>query len=174
MRTEKQQIANELFQKVDSSNAMILTDYLGLTSGKANELRGQLREKSVEYRVVRNRLFLRALKQAGIEGLGDRLNGSTAVLFVKGDQADAAKTLVKFIKTNEFPKIKAGIIGKDVLPKEKVEFLATLPSREVMLATLLRQMQSPVYGLVNVLAGIEKKLLYALNAIIEKKGKEAN
>ncbi|MDP8263190.1 MAG: 50S ribosomal protein L10 [Candidatus Ancaeobacter aquaticus] len=174
MRIEKNDIIEELFKKIDGSNAMILTDYMGITSDKANDLRSLLREKSTDYSVVKNRLFVRALAKANIDGVDEFLTGPTAVLFLHGDQAEVAKTLVKFMKTNESPKIKAGIINKDLIPKEQIEYLATLPSKDVMIARFIGQLQAPICGLVNVLTGIQKKPLYVLNALIEKKVKEGS
>jgi len=173
MRPEKKEIVAELFRKIDSSNAVIITEYMGLKAGKIAELRRQLKAASAEYVVIKNTLLSRALAEAQITGLDEHFKGSTAVLFVRGDQAETAKILVKYAKANALPKIKVGIVSKTVMTKEKIEYLATLPSRDVMIATVVSRMKSPIVGFVMVLGGIERKFLYALNAIREKKAQEA-
>jgi large subunit ribosomal protein L10 len=173
MRHEKKEIVAELFRKIDSSNALIITEYKGLKAEKLTELRRQLKAASAEYMVIKNTLLSRAFEEAKITGLEEHFKGSTAVLFVRGDQAETAKILVKYAKANASPKIKVGIISKTVMSKEKIEYLATLPSRDVMIATVVSRMKSPIVGFVMVLGGIERKFLYALNAIKKKKEKEA-
>ncbi|HRZ87636.1 MAG TPA: 50S ribosomal protein L10 [bacterium] len=172
MRPEKKEIVEEIFRKIDASNAVIITNYTGLKSAKLTELRRQLKGVKAEYMVIKNTLMTHALAMADITGLDPHLKGATAVLFVRGDQAETAKVLVKYAKANEFPKIKVGVINKSVTSKEKIEYLATLPSKDVMIATLVSRLKSPIYGLVMVLGGIERKLVCVLQAIKEKKEKE--
>ncbi len=168
-RPEKEAIVQLMKEKLESSTAVILTDYRGLNVKEVTELRKKLSEAGVEYKVIKNTLTLLGARQAQIEGLEDYLKGPTAAAFSVADPVAPAKVISEFMKTHKNLEIKAGILKGKVIGLEDVKALANLPSREVLLAQLLGGMKAPINGLVNVLAGNIRNLVYVLNAIREAK-----
>lgn len=166
---EKQVIVQEIAEKMNLSKSMVICDYRGLNVQQVTELRRKLREVGVEYKVLKNTMVRFAAQQVGIEGLEDILNGPTAVAFGIEDPVAPAKILSDFAKTNEKLQIKAGVLDKKVISVDKVKALADIPSREVLLSMVLRGMQGPISGLINVLQGNIRNLVYVLAAIQEKK-----
>lgn len=166
---EKQVIVQEIAEKMNLSKSMVICDYRGLNVQQVTELRRKLREAGVEYKVLKNTMVRFAAQQVGIEGLEDILNGPTAVAFGIEDPVAPAKILSDFAKTNEKLQIKAGVLDKKVISVDKVKALADIPSREVLLSMVLRGMQGPISGLINVLQGNIRNLVYVLSAIQEKK-----
>ena len=166
----KAQVVAEIKEKLQSSSSVVLADYRGLTVSEATKLRSQLREAGVEYRVLKNTLIRRAANEVGIEGLDPFLEGPTAVAF-SVDPVAPAKVLADFAKGTKTFKIKAGVLEGKVVDVTQVQALADLPSREVLLAQVLRGMQAPLSGMANVLQGPIRKLGYALEEV--RKLKEA-
>lgn len=167
---EKQKVVEDIKQKFQGSNGVVLADYRGLTVAQVTNLRVQLREAGVEYRVLKNTMVRRAADEIGIEGLEQYLEGPTALAF-SADPVAPAKILSEFIKKNKNLTIKAGVLERTVIGPEKIKDLANLPSREVLLAQVLAGMQGPLQGMVNVLQGPIRKLGYALEEV--RKLKEA-
>lgn len=166
---EKQVIIQEILEKINQSKSIVITDYRGLNVAQVTELRAKLREAGVEYKVLKNTMVRFAANEAGIEGLDDILTGPTAVAFGLTDAVAPAKILSDFAKANDKLQIKAGVLDKKVLTPDNVKALADIPPREVLLSMVLRGMQGPISGLVNVLQGNIRNLVYALAAIQEKK-----
>ena len=147
----------------------ILSDYRGLNVQQMAELRGRLREAAAEVQVVKNTLARRAVEETDLEQLGEYFVGPTSVALTVNDVVAMAKTLTEYAKGEPTLKLRAGLVeGKVILPQD-IAALAALPPREVLLARLLGGMQGPVAGLVGVLHGILRQLLYALIAIREAK-----
>lgn len=169
---EKSQVVAEIKEKLEKASTVVLADYRGLTVAQVTELRVQMRAAGVDYRVLKNTLIRRAANEVGISGLDSFLEGPTAVAF-GADPVAPAKVLADFaknIKVKTFA-IKAGIVEGKVVGPEGVKALADLPSREVLLAQVLRGMQAPLSGMANVLQGPIRKLGYALEEV--RKLKEA-
>lgn len=166
---EKQVVIQGILEKINQSKSIVITDYRGLNVSQVTELRRKLREAGVEYKVLKNTMVRFAAKEAGIEGLDDILTGPTAVAFGLTDAVAPAKILSDFAKANDKLQIKAGVLDKKVLTADNVKALADIPSREVLLSMVLRGMQAPISGLVNVLQGNVRNLVYVLAAIQEKK-----
>lgn len=166
---EKQVVIQEILEKINQSKSIVITDYRGLNVAQVTELRSKLREAGVEYKVLKNTMVRFAAKEAGIEGLDDILTGPTAVAFGMNDAVSPAKVLTEFAKNNDKLQIKAGVLDKKVLTADNVKALADIPPREVLLSMVLRGMQAPISGLVNVLQGNIRNLVYVLAAIQEKK-----
>lgn len=167
---EKQKVVEDIKQKFQGSSGVVLADYRGLTVAQVTNLRVQLREAGVEYRVLKNTMVRRAADEIGIQGLEQYLEGPTALAF-SADPVAPAKILSEFIKKNKNLTIKAGVLEGTVIGPEKIKDLANLPSREVLLAQVLAGMQGPLQGMVNVLQGPIRKLGYALEEV--RKLKEA-
>lgn len=171
LKEQKVKIVEELADALSKSPLLLLTDYKGLSVEEITKLRDELYEVGAKYRVAKNTLIKLAMRKAGInsEELEESLKGTTALLYTEGDAVLALKALYKFIKEVKMPVVKCGIMdGKFISDKEAEEF-SKLPPRDVLLAQLVGQMQAPIYGLHAVLSGTLRKLLYALNAIKEKK-----
>ena len=162
-------IVEDIANKLSHAQSAVLIDYRGLTVAEVTELRNQFRAQNVEYRVLKNTLISRALEQLGIEGAEEYLNGPTAVAFGMEDAVAPAKVISEFIKKTNKTQIKAGILSGKVVSAQEIEALAKLPSREVLLAMVMGTMNAPLTHFVGACAAIPKKLLYALNAIAEKK-----
>ena len=129
---------------MERSSIAILTDYRGpangLTVKQVTELRGKLRSKNGEYRVVKNTLTLRVAKELGVEGLESYLEGPTAIAFGYDDPAGIAKTVLDYANENKatsLPAVKAAVLDGVLLKPEQIKALADLPSREVMMAMLM-------------------------------------
>ena len=170
MPTEKKEKAVDSLQQVFSRcNIGILTDYRGLKTSELNELRRKLKEASVEYKVVKNSLAQIAARNAGLDYLEGTFVGPVAVAFGYGDITKAAKTLADYIRTSKSSlSIKGGFLEDRALSASELETLARLPSREVLLARVIGGMQSPIYGLVNVLAGPIRGMMGVLQARIQQ------
>jgi large subunit ribosomal protein L10 len=170
MPTEKKkQIVEGLQDAFSRCSVGILTDYRGLTTAELSDLRRKLREAGVEYRVVKNSLAQFASRETGKEDLAGSFVGPVAVALGYGEIPAAAKALTEYIKaTKSILTIKGGFLEDRVLAPADVESLARLPSREVLLAQVLAGMQSPIYGLVNVLAGPVRGMMNVLQARIQQ------
>lgn len=166
---KKAQVVEEIKEKLNSSYAAVLTDYRGLNVAQSNELRRQLREAGVEYRVVKNTLTKRAAGDLGYDDLFPYLEGPTAIAFSEEDPVAPAKIIAKFAEKNKDLEIKGGILGGSVVSMEQVKSLAALPPREELLAQVARAFQGPISGLVNVLNAPIRNMVYVLAAVKEKK-----
>ncbi len=169
MRPEKKVIVAELREKIRSSQSMIFTRYDGLDAQSLGRLRELSRSKKSQYMVVKNTLFRRAAQEEQITDLGLDLTGSTGVLFGKGDAAALAKIFVDFEKGNQKFKVEGGLLDKNPLSKEQVKRLASLPSREELLAKLVGQLNAPISNFVGVLSAVLRNFVSVLNQIKEKK-----
>ncbi len=170
MPTEKKVKAVENLQRVFAKcNIGVLTDYRGLKTKELNEIRSKLREANVDYKVVKNSLAQIAAKNVGLDHLAGTFEGPVAVAFGYGDPTQAMKVLSDYIRiTKSTLGIKAGFLPDRVLSAKDLETLAKLPSREVLLARVIGGMQSPIYGLVNVLAGPIRGLAQVLQGRIQQ------
>jgi len=143
IETKKVQV-EEIAEKFKAAASVVVVDYRGLTVGQATELRKQLREAGVEFKVYKNTLTRRAAEAAGLEGINEYLTGPNAIAFSNEDVVAPAKIINEFAKKNEALEIKAGIIEGNVSTVEDVKALAELPSREGLLSMLLSVLQAPV------------------------------
>lgn len=169
--SEKQAIVAELKERLVNTKGAVLTNYRGLTVAQDTKLRRKLREAGVEYRVVKNTMTRIAAKEAGLEGLDAHLEGPTAIAISFTDPVAPAKVISDFVKENKLDmlEVKAGIVEGSVIDAQGVKALAALPPREVLIAQVLAGMQSPIVGLVNVLQGSIRNLVYALDAVRQQK-----
>ena len=170
MPTEKKtKIIESLQEQFAKSSAGVLTDYRGLTMAELTALRRKLREAGVEYRVVKNTLAQFAARNAGMEDLPGVITGPVGIAFGYAEMNVPAKVLAEYIKASKSTlAIKSGFMGDSVLTAKEVEQLATLPSREVLISQVMAGMQSPLVGLVSVLAGPVRGLMGVLQARIEQ------
>ena len=166
----KEAVVAEIAEKLQNSKSAVFIDYRGLIVEVVTGLGNVFGIAGGVFRVLMNTMFAGGVVQLGIVGCEPYLAGPTAVAFGYDDAVTPAKLINDFIKKNKKTEIKCGILNGKVLDQKGVVALADLPSREVLIATVLGTMNAPVTGFVSALAGIPKKLLYALNAIAEQKG----
>jgi large subunit ribosomal protein L10 len=148
--TEKKKENIDNLQKIFSkANSGILTDYRGLKTSDVVSLRRKLREIGVEYHVVKNTLAKIAAKQAGKDQITEIFEGPMAIAFVEGDISKSAKVLTDHIAASKMAMaIKGGFLGNKLLTPKEISTIATLPSREVLLAKVLGGVQGPLYALL--------------------------
>ncbi|HHY46630.1 MAG TPA: 50S ribosomal protein L10 [Firmicutes bacterium] len=168
-RPEKEATVNEIREKLERAQGVILTDYRGLDVRTMTELRRKLAESGIEYRVVKNTLASIAARGAGIGDLSQLLTGPTAMAFAYKDPVTAAKALSGFAKEHKELSFKGGILGKQVISGDQVGALAMLPPREVLLGQVVSAIQAPLSGLVNVLSATYRNLVYVLDAVRRQK-----
>lgn len=140
----KKQIVAEITEKLKASKATILVDYRGLDVAAVTELRKQLREAGVEFKVYKNTLVRRATAETELTALDEHLVGPTAIAFSNEDVVAPAKVLSNFAKENEALEIKTGVIEGNVVSLDEIKELADLPSREGLLSMLLSVLQAPM------------------------------
>ncbi|MDA8217314.1 MAG: 50S ribosomal protein L10 [Dehalococcoidales bacterium] len=164
--TKKVDTVKEIADELANSQLAVLADYRGLTVAEIGQLRRQLREGETQLMVAKNTLIKRAAAQSGVESSVEQfLAGPTAVAFVHSrDIAKSAKALSTYARASKVFAIKGGILGKRVLAADLVQQLADLPPREVLLARVVGGMQAPISGLVTVLGGTVRGLMYVLQA----------
>jgi large subunit ribosomal protein L10 len=145
-------------EALKGATAVIVSRNAGLNSEEVTELRKQMRAANVTYKVVKNTLAARAAKEAGIVGLDEYLSGPTAIAISKGDIVAPAKILHNFAKEHEKLTIVGGIIDGKPSNAAEVASFASLPSKEEVIAMLLRTINGPVAGLARVINGwVEKR-----------------
>lgn len=152
MKAEKTDMIAALLEKVNASPFLLVVDYAGLTVDKFEELRKRLRGAGAEVHVYKNTLIRKAAEKAGYpEQLNSVLSGQSAFITGEKDVCAAAKVMKTFAKEFQKPEIKAGVLDGQYLDPKGIEALADLPSREVLLATLLGTLQAPASTLVRLL-----------------------
>jgi len=168
-KQSKEALIAELSVKLKEAKAAFLADYRGLDVDQANDLRNKLREAGVEYRVVKNTLLRLASKDTESACLDEYLIGPTSIALVNDDPVAPAKALVEFAKKNEAFELKAGMLDGKLLAIADIKALAELPSRDELLAMMLRTMSAPATNFVGVLAAVPRTFVQALSAIKDQK-----
>ena len=152
LKEKKVQIVNNLAENLSRSTIIIATNYQGLLAKQMAGLRNALAKAGIEYHVVKNSLVFRAADHVGKPQLRDIIEGPVALAFGYDDIVNTAKALNQYIKASALPlEIRGGLLGDRVLPPEEVVTLASLPTREVLLARLIGQLQAPIGTLHNIL-----------------------
>ncbi|MDI3481930.1 MAG: large subunit ribosomal protein [Tepidanaerobacteraceae bacterium] len=168
VKPEKIKAVEELRDKFGRSKTVVLADYRGLNVADITQLRKKLREQGIEFKVVKNTLTRIAIKDFDYN-LDEFLEGPTAVAFSYEDPVAPAKVLVDFAKAHKELEIKAAVVEGKVCGKDIIEDLAKMPPKEELLAKAVGSIQAPLYGIVNVLQGPLRNLVYTLQAIQDKK-----
>jgi len=162
-KEEKEKLVTELSQKLNTAQSLYYTDFTGLNVKRMTELRRRLKKAGVEYVVIKNTLALRAVNESGL--VADTLKGPTGLVVAK-DPVSAAKVLSDFAKENEDrPAVKGGLLSGKKIDNAQLKRLASLPSREQMLADLGAGMQSPMAAFVGALNGLLYMFVGALEAL---------
>ncbi len=165
---KKVDVVGELTDKVAKSKAIVLADYSGIKHKQLEELRKILKKSNAEFAVVKNRLLARSLGDTA-KAVESQLTDATGALFAYADEVAPLKDLLKFFKAAGAGKTKGGILGSVVLTDAEVARLATLPSRDMLLAKLVGQLNAPIQGLHYALSWNINKLVWALDGIKNKK-----
>jgi len=166
---EKSATVSDLSQKMSKADAIYLADFNGIDVAAVTQLRRSLREAGVDYQVVKNRLAKLAARDAGLDSLGEYLEGPTAMAFVHDDPVTPAKILQKFIDGGGKLAIKTGFVDGQILTPEAVEQLARLPSRDELIGKVIGSVQAPLYGLSAILSGLLRGVVGALSAVKDQK-----
>ena len=172
-RVAKSEVIVALKERLNKSPAIYVTDFTGLTVKRMTDLRRKLRGVGVGYEVVKNTLAARAFSEVQISGLDDVLNGATGLVFAGPDPVGAAKILEDFNREFQQPKVKAGLFDGKRISAEEVKRLATLPSREVLLAQLGGAFQAPMAGMLGAMNGLLSQWVGALEALRVQRGNAA-
>jgi large subunit ribosomal protein L10 len=167
-REEKSATIQEIAAQIEASEAIFAVDYRGISVPQAAELRSKLREADASFRIVKNRLTKLAADKAGEERLAELLQGPTALAFVRGDTAQAAKAISTFNKEHAVLTYKGGFMDTTSLDAEGFKAIALLPSREVLIGQFAGVVASPVTGVVRGLNALIQGLASQLGQIADQ------
>ena len=170
-RVKKEEIVKKLADKLGSAKSVVLADYQGLNVGAFQEVKNQLEKDEAEFTVAKNTLIDLASKQAGLNIPSEALKGPTALMLAYGDQITPIKDMMRLAKVHgDKPKPKIGFLGTELISVEKIKQLALIPSKTELQANLVGALASPIQGIVGVLGGNLRNLVYALDQIQKSKG----
>jgi large subunit ribosomal protein L10 len=167
-REEKSATIQEIAAQIEASEAIFAIDYRGISVPQAAELRAKLREADATFRIVKNRLTKLAADKAGEERLAELLQGPTALTFVRGDTAQAAKAITTFNKEHEVLTYKGGFMAETALDDDGFKSIARLPGRDVLNGQFAGVVASPLTGLVRGLGSMIQGLALQLGQIADK------
>ncbi len=168
-REEKEKLIEGIQEAMDKCSSGIMTDYKGMKNRDLTMLRRKLGEYGIDYMVVKNTLAGFAAAKSEKSFLKESLNGPMAIAFGYSDPVEPAKVLMGFIDANETTlSIKGGFMGDQYLSVEDVKTLATIPSKEILLAQVLGAMQGPISGFVNVCAAPMRGLVTVLQGRVDQ------
>jgi large subunit ribosomal protein L10 len=167
-RTNKSDLIKGLAPELKKATSIVFVNFAGLSVGLQQKLKLQLKAIGSDMTVVKNTLIKLAGKEAGLaaEALTDEvLSGQTALIMTEGDAVAPIQVLGKFVKENQVPQFKVGIIDGAFQGKEALLKISTLPTKEVLYSQVVGSLMSPMYGLVGTLNGNMQKLLYILKGV---------
>jgi large subunit ribosomal protein L10 len=167
-REEKSATIQEIAAQIEASEAIFAVDYRGISVSQAAELRSKLREADASFRVVKNRLTKLAADKAGEKRLAELLQGPTALTFVRGDTAQAAKAISTFNKEHDVLTYKGGFMDTTALDAESFKAIALLPNREVLIGQFAGVVASPITGVVRGLNALIQGLASQLGQIADQ------
>lgn len=174
-RAQKIETVVKLQEKLGRAKAVVLADYKGLSMKQLSELRGKLSEHNAEFTITKNALLKLSLPTTSPFGdpqLSTNLDGPTATLFAYDDQITPIKILVKTLKDTNIGKIKLGFLGTDALDETRIQYLASLPTKDELRSQTVGVLVAPLQGMVLVLNRNLAKLVYALDQIRIARGGE--
>lgn len=169
-KDSKKEILLDLIAKLKESKGVILTDYQGMNVSQISSLRNVLKEENVEFKVVKNTLLEKASEELNVEDLTKDLIGCTAMAFCSDDGVTPARLLKEYFRKNKIDlKVKSGLIEGRVFSPEKIMEIASLPTKEALIAQIVNGVKSPLYSLVFILQGPLRGLIYTLEAVKKQK-----
>ena len=162
-------LVDEIKEKIEGAQSLVLVNYRGLDVAEVNELRAKYRKAGVDYKVYKNTMMRRAFEALGHEDFIEHLKGPSAIAFGVEDMVAPAKITSEFAKNHDALEIKAGIVDGAIFDVAGVNDLAKLPAKEVLVAQFLGGLNAPIQGLANVMDGTIAGFARVLNAIAEQK-----
>lgn len=169
-RAEKEQIVEELVDKINNSKSIVFANFQGLTVDQSEQVRAKCREEEVEFKASKKTLLKLALKEAGMEDIDpEEFDGGVAAIFGKEDQVAPARITADFAKDFDPIKIFGGVLEEDFVAEDKVKALAELPSKQQLRGQVVGAMNAPVSGFVNVLNSNVRGLVQVLDSIKDQK-----
>jgi len=168
-RDQKAAVVEQIAADISAAEAIFAIDYRGITVAQADALRGRLRDANANFRVVKNSLTERAADQAGAQALKPLLEGPTALTFVRGDAAAAAKAIADFARTTQLLAFKGGMMDGAPLSSAEITSISRLPSRDVLYGQLVGLVASPIAGLARTLSALIGGLAVGLGGVLEQK-----
>lgn len=169
-KSEKEQMVAEIQEQVSKAQGMFFTDFAGINVENITKLRSEFRKSGIEYRVVKNTLAKKALKNvSGYDAVLDKLVGPTGIAFAYTDAAAPAKIIQKFKEKNENFTLKVCIVEKQVYDGSKLKELAALPSRPEVIASILGSLNAPISGIVGSINAVIRDVVGVLDAMEKKK-----
>lgn len=154
---QKQAVISEIKENIENAKSLVLVDYRGLNVSELTELRKRFREENVLYKVYKNTMMDFAFKELGYEDILESLEGPNAVAFSMEDPIAAARVSYEFAKEHENLEIKVGYLEGEFMDSAKVQKIASIPSKEVLLAKLLGSLKAPVSNFVYMADALAKK-----------------
>lgn len=168
-RDQKAAAVAEIADQIKESDAVFAVDYRGISVTQIADVRAKLRDADATFRVVKNSLTERAADEAGMEDLKELLTGPTALTFVRGDAAGAAKAIATFNKETQLLEFKGGVINGETFEVAEIKAIAKLPARDVLYGQLVGVVAAPLTGLARGLGGLLGGLAVALGQVQQKK-----
>ncbi len=169
-RVSKDSIIKQVEKELKAQPIFFVTQHATVSATSLDKLRSKLRKSNAKYLVVKNRLGKKAFEKANLNDIAGSFVGACGITFTSGDPVAPCKVLVDFAKENEAFKIQVGYLNGQRVSAEDIKALASLPSREVLLARVVGGIQAPISGFVQVLAGTLRKLVTVVDAIAKQKG----
>nr|AIA11854.1 Ribosomal protein L10 [uncultured bacterium] len=166
-REQKEETVKALTEALGDAKAIVFANYQGLGVREQQELQGNLREGGMRFAVVKNNLFTKAAKDAGLKL--ERPDGPVAVAYGFEDPVAVTKAVVEFSKDNEALEVTGGFVDGDPVEVSVIQKLASLPSREELLGRFVGSISAPARNFAGALSAIPRSLVYALNAVKEQK-----
>ena len=168
-RSDKEQILSDYTEGLARAPHAFLLGYQGITVPQVTELRNRVRQSGGEYVVVKNTIALRAIDSQALAQLKEHFTGPTAVVFSLTDPVAVAKALTDYAKDVPAIKLKAGLVEGRAIAADQIKDIASLPSREELIANLLFLVQSPITRFVRVLAAVPQSFVMVLDQVRKKK-----
>ena len=169
-RVSKEKLIGEIKNELESHPTFFIAQHGTTPATALDRLRAKLRSSHMRYLVVKNSLASKAFERAKMKELGEGLNGSCGIAFSSGDVVASSKALVEFSKENEGFKIQSAFFSGEVVGVDQVKLLASLPSKEVLIAKVVGGIRAPLSRFVGLLAGTIRKIITVLDAAAKKKG----
>lgn len=168
-RAEKEKIVSFMHEKLKRAQAGIIADYTGINVPSMGKLRRDCRQSKIDFFVVKNSIFKKALKETQFDSLEKYLDGPTSIALSETDPVSVVKTLMNFARSEQNLKVKVGMVNGKIVSSDEVKKIALLPSREILLVMLLSSLKSPHRGVIFVLNGVISKFVRVLSEILKKK-----
>ena len=172
-RKQKQEDLNALTEQFQNSNAALVIGFNKLTVAKDQELRNQLRDAGAKYKVVKNKLAIKAIEGTPFEGASEHFKGVSAIAFSEGDPVQLSKTLSKIVKDNgDIFNFKVGVVEGKVIDLGQLDTLANLPSKEELISKIMFLINAQAQRLATVINAVPRNLAVVVNQVAEQKGEQ--